>query len=510
MPRVAIAAASRLSAHIGSALADRGGNAIDVSVGAAIGSMCTDPGIIAPGASGFISVWPAGDEPVVIDGYAEMPGRGLSSDRFGGGGRTVAMAYGGGMETIVGYGSVATPGAFAGLSESHRRFGRLSWAEVLQPTIAAVDAGFPLAQPAAEYLSYSHDVIFGWDPSSYRALHTKDGKVLELGQTVHLPELAASLRRIADEGAELLYSGELGLAIAEETLAHGGILTAGDLSTYEAIDRDPTCVDVAGWTIATNPPPAVGGSCMAAMLILLDGSGICSWGAGEVARLARVQQAVTDFRRDRFDVAVDRAAQAKVLLDRARVGDLKSLLSAPSTSHTSAVDDDGNACAVTVSAGYGSGAMVPGTGIWLNNSLGELELHPEGFHGLDPGTRLVSNMAPTVARRPDGAVLAIGSPGADRITTALSQVLFNCLRLGMPIDVAIEAPRMHVEVFGGEPTAAHEPGLDVSQVKSLVLRPFPSNNMYFGGVQAAGWYPETGLVVSADPRRSGGTALGGQ
>ncbi len=246
---------------------------------------------------------------------------------------------------------------------------------------------------------------------------------------------------------------------------------------------------------------------MAAMLLLLDDADIDLWGPTEIGRLAVVQRAVLDYRRERLSSAGDRSAEAGYLLDRARAGDLQSLLSSPSTSHASAVDAEGNACAITVSAGYGSGAMVPGTGMWLNNSLGEIELHPEGFHALEPGTRLVSNMAPTVARRADGAVVAIGSPGADRITTALAQVLFNTLHLGMPLAEAIEAPRLHVELFGGAPTVAFEPGIDTAEIGGLARRPFTAKNMYFGGVQATAWYPDAGLVAAADSRRSGGAVL---
>ena len=510
MSQVAVATASVLAADIARALIDAGGNAVDVCVGAAIGAMCTDPGIIAPGAGGFITLWPAGEDPRVIDAYAEMPGRGLPQSDHSTDARAVTMEYGGGMETIVGYGSVATPGAFAGLSEAQKRYGRISWAEVIEPTIVHVVAGFPLSESAAEYLSYSHDVIFGWNLESYRALHQRDGTPLGAGDIVHLPDLAVSLRRIAEVGAEILYTGELGIAIAEEIQTNGGILTAEDLSSYEAHDRSPICTELEGWTIATNPPPAVGGACMAAMLVLLDGYGITDWGSRNVATLAKVQQAVTDFRRDRFDISRNRGREAEFLLEMARIGKLKSLLSAPSTSHTSAVDSAGNACSITVSAGYGSGVMVPGTGMWLNNSLGELELNPEGFQGLPAGTRLVSNMAPTVARRADGAVIAIGSPGADRITTAISQVLFNCLALGMSMEASIEAPRLHMEIFDGEVTAAHEPGLNVSELGELTPRPFSSRSMYFGGVQAAAWYPDAGLVACADARRAGGTSIGGR
>lgn len=248
---------------------------------------------------------------------------------------------------------------------------------------------------------------------------------------------------------------------------------------------------------------------MAAMLLLLEDAGINAWGAGEVDTLASVQRAVIDYRREYFDGATDRKAAARHLLECAAVGDLGSLLSAPSTSHTSVVDDDGSACAITVSAGYGSGAMVPGTGFWLNNSLGEVELHPGGYHALKPGTRLVSNMAPTVARNPDGSMLAAGSPGADRITTALSQVLYSTLVMDAPLEEAVVAPRIHVEVFAGEPGVAIEPGLPDAAFEGLVVRRFESLDMYFGGVQAAARYVGRGLRAVADPRRAGGTAMGG-
>ena len=114
MRRVSIASGSQLSADAGAAVADEGGNAVDAAVAAVMVSMCTDPGIIAPGAGGFITVWPDGEDPVVIDAYAEMPGRGLPPERFGEGGREVWLEYGGGMHTIVGHGSVAVPGAIAG------------------------------------------------------------------------------------------------------------------------------------------------------------------------------------------------------------------------------------------------------------------------------------------------------------------------------------------------------------------------------------------------------------
>ncbi len=185
------------------------------------------------------------------------------------------------------------------------------------------------------------------------------------------------------------------------------------------------------------------------------------------------------------------------------------MVNAPSTVHTSTTDSDGLACSITISDGYGSGAMAPGTGIWLNNCLGEPELNPHGYHGWPPGHRLLSNMAPTVARHPGGAVLAIGSPGADRITTALVQVLVNYLDLGMSLQDAIDHPRLHVELAGEEPRVAYEPGVPEDALP-LPGRRFDGPSMFFGGVEAALWDPDSGFELGADGRRTGGLAVGGR
>jgi gamma-glutamyltranspeptidase / glutathione hydrolase len=510
MPHVTIASGSTLSAAAGARIADAGGNAVDAAVASTLVSMCTEPGIIAPGAGGFVTVWPATGEPVVIDAYAEMPGRGLAPEEFGGGGIAVDMAYGGGLRTVVGYGSVATPGAIAGLGAAAARYGRLPWAKLVEPAIAAVEAGFPVSQACASYMVFAHDVVFGWDPPSRAALHRDDGAPLEFGDLVHLPELAGSLRLLAAAGPEALYLGELGERIVSSVREHGGILTLDDLAAYRPELREPIVVDLDGWRVASTPPPAVGGTCMAAMLLLLDAARVGAWDAGTIPLIEEIQRSVLQFRRARLDVTAGAGPdEAQHLLAAAASGDPGSLLGSPSTTHTSAVDEDGTACAITVSAGYGSGAMPGETGFWLNNSLGEIELSPAGYHGLAPGTRLISNMAPTIARRKDGAVIAIGTPGADRITTALSSVLYRRLKLGEPLMSAIHAPRTHAEVFEGTPRFAHEPGIDTSGVSAVSPRPFAERSMYFGGVQAVERSPDGWLEGAADDRRVGAVATGG-
>ncbi len=509
MPHVTIAAGSQIAAEAGAAVAVRGGNAVDAALAAALVSMCTDLGVMAPGAGGFVTIWPPTDQPIVIDAYAEMPGRGLASERFGQSTQEVCFDYGGPISNIVGHGTVATPGIFAGLGLASEQYGTLSWADVVTPAHRWAEQGFPLTGGAAEYLSHTHEAIFSWHPESYQALHHSDGSCLRAGEVVHIPGLARSLQQIAQEGTDAFYTRELGQRIVHEVQTHGGLLTAADMAAYQAIVRSPIRIRFGEWEVATNPSPALGGACVAALLLLHDSHPFQRWDTAAVQRVAAIQQALLDYRSHHLDGTLDNAPEVERLLSLAHQGEGHRFLKSPSTIHISAVDADGLACSVSASAGYGSGVLVPGTGVWLNNSLGEIDLHPQGLKGFPPGTRLASNMAPTIARRDDGAVLAIGSPGASRITTAIAQALVNFVHVGMPLDDAIAHPRLHVEVLEGQPSIACEAGLPLDDIQGLVKRYFPKQSMYFGGVQAALFSPQTGLLAAADPRRSGGVAQGG-
>ena len=206
-----------------------------------------------------------------------------------------------------------------------------------------------------------------------------------------------------------------------------------------------------------------------------------------------------------MDLAFDMQSEATELIESARSGQLLSRWTSASTVHTSVVDSDGTACAITASSGYGSGEMPAGTGLWLNNCLGEIELNRRGLDAGPIGARLPSNMAPSVARR-DGAVLAVGSPGADRITTALQQFLINYLQFDMSLHDAIAHPRVHVDTSGKELRLMAEAGHDLPDV-GLPLKLFPKPVMYFGGVGAAVFKQGEGLASAADPRREGGTCI---
>ncbi len=509
--RVAVAAPNDLGAAAGTRLAAEGGNAIDAATAAVLVTMVSEPGLVSLGSGGYLTIQPPdGSLPVTIDGWVDMPGRGLPPERFGRAVWEVRTPYGGDTTMTVGHGSVATPGTLKAVEWAHRRFGRAPWAQVLAPAIEAARDGFPLNSASHSYLEYVHLNIFGWQAESYAVLHDEEGRLLPRGSTVRVPDLTAALEQIAADGSAAFYTGDLAELIAVDLEANGGILTRDDLAAYEITERPALTVQQGDWRLATNPGPAVGGVCMGALLAKLDGrpaSG--SWTHDELMHLVRSQHEVLGVGIHRYDDEDERLAVARRLLNQA--------LGSASTAHVSAVDDGGGACAVTVSSGYGSGVLSPGTGIWLNNCLGEQELVLNGVHGLRPGVRLNSNMAPTVGRRDsDGAVLAIGSPGSDRIVTALAQVLALHLGGGLDLATAIAHPRVHVRVREGQDPPVrvdYEQDLDLppglGAALGLPTRSMDRHAMYFGGVGAAQWEPDDGLTAAGDPRRAVSVAVTG-
>ena len=502
MSRVAVATTSQRAADAAREVAELGGNAVDCALAAALMTINTEPGVCALGGSAFITIWSADDDPVTVDGNVAVPGKGLAENERKLGAVEVSLDYGGGITTLVGPGSVAVPGTLAAMEDAWQHYGQASWQTIFEPTIRACRDGFPLSAACHYYLGYSGKLIFDRSEDGFAALHRQDGSLIDAGDYVIVPHLADSLDTIAREGARVFYEGEIAQAIAGHCRAGGGMLTLEDLASYEAVERKSLLTDVGDWRLASNPPPAVGGSVLAAMLLACADLDVDRWDRAALQRLILSQRACLDFRQRYLDLADDVGPEAARLVESAHNGQLLSQWASASTVHTSVVDDSGNGCAITASSGYGSGEMPAGTGLWLNNCVGEIELNRRGLDAGPPGVRLPSNMAPSVARGL-GAVLAVGSPGADRITTALQQFLINYLQLGMPLADAIAHPRVHVDTSGSTVELKAEAGLELPEV-DLPTSVFPQLSMYFGGVGAAVYDRETGFDVGADPRREGG------
>lgn len=504
--RVALAATGPVSLAAGRAVAREGGNAVDAAVAAAIAAMASEPGIVSVAGGAFINIWAPDRDPVVIDGNVEMPGRGLPREAFGRGCVEITTDYGGGVTLFAGHGSVATPGALPACQLAIEEQGRISWADVVAPAAAACRQGYPIGASSATYLPFTAHDLYALDPEAHALVTGDDGDAVRLGEIRTNPQLAQTLDLIGAEGSSVLTIGELGRALVADMAAHGGLITARDLAEYDPSVREPVRRIVGDWDFAINPPPSVGGPMLAVMLGELTRRPDWRW-----ADVIDIQRQVLSYRRTVHDLNRDLEAAGHELLLRVDRHGLAGLPTSSSTANISAVDSDGLACTITVSSGYGAGITIPGTGILLNNALGEPELNRLGLHELAPGTRLASNMAPTTGRTADGRVLAVGSPGADRITTALMQVLAQGCLQGAGLQEAVDAPRVHVSFRpDGIPQVEHEDAPAIAAaIAGLGL---PSRNhgelsMYFGGVGAAYRGADGELEAAGDPRRAAAVAV---
>lgn len=506
--KVAIAASSQLAADAGGEISRLGGNAVDAAIATALVCANTEPGVCALAGGAYVTVWAPERAPETLDGQVRMPGAGLPDNHRGQGVEAIEMAYGGGVSTLVGGGTVGVPATLAALDGAWQRYGALPWPVLFEPVIGITRQGFALPAACHHYLGYSGTAIFARSAEGHGALHRADGGLHEPGASIIVPGLAESLERIARLGAREFYRGEIAAAIVAHVQAHDGRLTHEDMAGCEALVRPALAVTLGDWQIATNPPPAIGGVTLAAMLLAAGWPLPAGRTRESLARLVGAQRLALDFRRRRLDGRSDVPAQAADLLALAQA-QRGAGLNSPSTVHVSATDTTGLCCAITLSAGYGSGLIAPGTGLWLNNCLGELELHAGALATTSPGEPLPSNMAPTAARSDrHRSALAIGSPGADRITTAIMQVLVHHLGADVELHEAIANPRLHLEFRDNQWQVAAEPGLECTSL-GLPVRKFDSLSMYFGGVGATRLDAGDILVAAADPRRAGGVRVDG-
>jgi gamma-glutamyltranspeptidase/glutathione hydrolase len=453
----ALAAGHPLTAEAGADVLRAGGNAVDACIAAAAVSWICESPLAGLGGGGFLLVQLAGDaRPHLLDFFVAVPRRPAPPDEL----IELVVDFGDSQQIFyTGPASVAVPGTGIGLWEAHRRWGSMPWAELLAPATRLAREGAVLDESRA-YLHRILDLLLRHSPEG-DALYGP-GRALEVGERFAIPELVGTLERVAAEGPECLYRGE----IAERIAAHVPI-TIEDLAEYRVIEREPLAVPYLGGELLTNPPPSRGGRLLAIGL-----EALCD---GEPTPLA-----------------VARAMEAQAAAQDAAAG---------GTTHISAVDGEGNAASLSCSLGSASGIIVPGTGIHLNNMLGESHLTGE----VEPGERLMSLMAPSVLQQSGRTRLVIGSAGSRRLHGAILQVVANVAGRGLGVEEAVEAPRLHVEggiVHCEDPVAGDE----IEAAGYPVVR-WRGRNLFFGGVSAVEIREDGSLAAAGDPRRGGGAVV---
>jgi gamma-glutamyltranspeptidase/glutathione hydrolase len=317
------------------------------------------------------------------------------------------------------------------------------------------------------------------------ALWAPTGTVLREGETLRNPELGDALLRLAADGAEPFYRGDIAASVCDWLTERGGSLTARDLAGYEAVEREPVRITYRDREILTNPPPSAGGTLLAYALALLDRGPTPPALRGILDAMAAAQSERTP----EFVEGLDQDGFLERFL-ASRLG---------STTHISVIDRNGCACSTTCTNGEGSGLVVPGTGMHVNNVMGEEDLNPLGFHLHPPGRRMPSMMAPSIVTREGEVELVLGSAGSNRIRSALLQTIVGVVDHGLGVREAVEAPRVHLE----DEVVFAEPGIELPPLgeDTRVVR-FGGPNLFFGGVQAA--LRRGGTISGAgDPRRGG-------
>jgi gamma-glutamyltranspeptidase / glutathione hydrolase len=514
--RGAVAAGHRLTAEAGAEVLREGGNAVDACIAAAAMSWVVESPLTSPGAAGFLLVRASSTGMVRLhDFFAAIPGDGL--DRPGREMEEVDVEFDRDASQIfrIGAASCAVPGAIAGLEAAHRAYARLPWRRLLEPAIAAARQGFELNRTQA-YLHAILDLILRHTETG-REIYGAGGSRLVHGDRLVMPDLADSLEQLAEGGAAVFYGGELGQRVCEHVLAEGGSLTERDLARYRVISRRPIRVRFDGHEFVSNPPPSSGGVLIGYGLLLLSrlGSGGPAGSAEAIARLAEVMREQTRARGGSFGSDLYRGglpnrlfAEVDEGVERisAREAGRSEVVGAPGTTHISVVDAAGNAASLTASSGSGSGVIVPGTGIHLNNMLGEYDLNPVSRRNRRAavGRRLTSMMAPSLVLDNGRPRLVVGSAGSVRLRGAILQIVLNVAKHGMDVGAAIAHPRIHLE----EPHVHCEGGSDAAELDRLEswgyeLVRWRRRNLYFGGAAAVEMREDGSLAAAGDPRRSG-------
>jgi gamma-glutamyltranspeptidase/glutathione hydrolase len=469
-----VAAGHPLSAEAGAQVLREGGNAVDAAVCAVLASFAVESPLTGFGAGGFMMVHD-GDETTLLDFFVAAPGH----DGVERGAELVPVQVHFDVETVqtfyVGPVSCGVPGTAAGLEQALQRFGTMPLAELVKPGVRLAREGAPV-NPEQAYILDILEPIHARLPGT-RELYAPDGRTLRRGELFRFAELAEALERFGDEGAEPFCRGEVAEALSAFVIDRGGTLSAVDFASYEVIEREPIRARFRDTEVLTNPPPSSGGTLIAYCLGLLEQAGESSGPEQLVA-------------------AMEAANAAR--------GDLLG-----STTHISALDRDGMCANVTCSNGSGSGVLVPGTGVILNNMLGEEDLNPLGFHSIPPGRRVTSMMAPTVVLRDGEIELGLGSAGSNRIRSAILQTIVRAIEQSMGADEAVRAPRLHFE----DGVVQAEPGIDEEALARIEARGVPvlrrpEINLFFGGTQAVARERGSGkLSGGGDPRRGGAVAM---
>ncbi len=529
-----VVAGHAATADAGAAILRAGGSAVDAAIAAISTSFCAEPVLTSPGGGGFMLVADANGQSRLYDGFARMPlmaSATLSSIPSAQGLQATPIDFGDSKQTFhIGQASVGTPSLLSMLFAAHRQHGKIPLKDALAPGIDAAKGGVRLNALQASFMLLLQPILSSTDHC--KSLHAPHEKLLTEGELFRNSDLANTLEMLCHEGIDEMYHGDLARHIVAACMPHG-LLNIDDMRADQVITRKPINTAIFGGSLLSNPPPSPGGLLISFAASLLDGlidldeTKHIPW----PVLMSEVLRSASRIRHDQAgSLGLDRCIQqtdiaSKVLdakyIDR-QLEHIRQHLRNPaapeahessnrlgSTTHISIIDRDGMAVSLTSSNGEGSGIVVPGTGIHLNNMLGEEDINPLGFHSSPPGLSLPSMMAPSIFMKHGKPAVILGSGGSNRLRGAILQVLMRHIKFGQDIESAVHAPRLHNEGnrLDIEPDFFSDYDREQCAQMGWELNPWQRQSVYFGGVNAISLDAKGQAHGCGDPRRGGAVSL---
>jgi gamma-glutamyltranspeptidase / glutathione hydrolase len=487
-----------------------GGNAFDAAVAAHLAACIAEPVLASLAGGGFLLARTSGGMDILYDFFVQTPVKKRKGDVefypiMGNFGETE-------QEFHIGAGSAATPGTVKGLFAIHRELCTMPMEELARPAIDMGRNGIRMNHFQAYILQIIKPIYLA-TPGAVAIFGSPGGDgLIKEGELFRQPELADTIDALTHEGDDLFYRGGLAKQISRLCAEHGSHLSARDLAGYEVIRRMPLDVTYRGNRLLTNPAPSSGGMLIAFALKLLEEipAEVISEKTenGEWLQLLAGIQKMTDRVRVDDASASENGHPPADLLDSRLLHTYREQIRnnprfSRGTTQISIIDREGNMAALSASNGEGSGLVVPGTGIMLNNMLGEEDLNPGGFGNWACNSRMTSMMAPSILLMPGNKSVALGSGGSNRLRTAILQVILNLTDRGMTSAEAVNNPRIHYE----NGTLSVEEGFSADELNELTgeypdHKIWNSKNLFFGGVHVAGQAGEN-FFGAGDPRRGG-------
>ncbi|NET87972.1 MAG: gamma-glutamyltransferase [Kamptonema sp. SIO1D9] len=502
----AIAAGHEKTAAAGREMFTLGGNAFDAAVAAMLASFVVEPVLTSAAGGGFFLAHTHDDRNLLFDFFSQTPRRKkpLSDLDF----YPIELDFGDETQIFhVGLGSMAVPGNIAGVFEVHQQLGKLPFHVVVEPAIHYAQNGVELSNFSSFCLNLLKPIFLS--NSETKKIAAPNGKFLQAGELLVMKDFAATLTELANRGVKEFYQGEIAHQLVKDCQDKGGYLTLEDLQNYRVIVRQPLQINYRSRVLLTNPPPSSGGILIAFALKLLNNFNLpqIEFGCQEHLQiLAEVMRVTNLARKKGCDPYIDRADIAEIFLGDEQINSYQQELNKlGSTTQISTIDSEGNAASVTTSNGEGSAYVIPGTGIMVNNMLGEADLNPHGFHQWECDRRISSMMSPTIVLNEGKPEIVLGSGGSNRIRTAILQVISNLIDYQMSLEAAVSSPRVHWEnnIFSVEPPLLAEIVKNLAFGEETELVFWQNKNMFFGGVHAVKMTADGEIEGAGDRRREG-------